>query len=98
MPLVTCGHPDNWYVCDEEVCPDCKKTERDLDNAKESFDMLVKILYSKDEPINPHTLEMVLEDMRAYCGFDSDYPEHLPTVQRVGKDVPMLYELNKELM
>lgn len=97
MALRNYGHPDDWYEYDEPRCPDCIEKENDLDNAKESFDLLVKMLHGK-EMINPHTLAMLLEDIDAYCGFKSDIPAHLPTVQVMAADPMTVYPINKELI
>ena len=88
---------DDWGIpCDAE-CPDCEKTSVSLDNAKESFELLLKMLHGK-EMINPHTLGMLLEDIDAYCGFKCDIPAHLPTVQVVAADPMTVYPVNKELL
>lgn len=97
MPLHNYGDPDNWCEYDAEKCPDCEKTSVSLDNAKESFELLVKMLHGK-EMINPHTLGMLLEDIDAYCGFKSHIPAHLPTVQVVAADPMTVYAVNKELI
>lgn len=82
---------------DQEECPCCVETQKSLDNAEEYFDMLVKMLHSKEQ-INPYTLGNVLEELRAYCGFKTDMPAHLPTVHVVAANPMTLYSINKDLL
>jgi len=88
---------DVMGILDEEQCPCCVETEINLEHAKESFALLIKMLHGK-EMINPHTLGMLIEDIDAYCGFKCDIPMHLPTVQVVAADPMTLYQVNKELI
>jgi hypothetical protein len=88
---------DVYGILDEDVCPCCKKTEDSLDNAKEYFELLIKMLHSK-EMINPHSLAMLLEEIDAYCGFKCAMPAHLPTVQVVAADPMTVYPINRDLI
>lgn len=97
MAVYTRQFIDACGILDEEECPCCTKTQTSLDHAKESFELLVKMLHSK-EMLNPHTLGMLLEDVNAYCGFKADIPAHLPTVQVVAADPMTVYSVNRELL
>ncbi len=83
--------------CDRVEEREYNATMEDYEEAQDRFEDLVKLLYGS-EPINPNTLDSILTDLASSLKVDSALMKHLPTVQRVGKDVPMLYEVSRDLL
>lgn len=97
MALRITRYASDGILCDEWECPSCKNLENDIERVRESYHLLVKLLYSK-EAINPHTLDNIINDMGAYLEADDCIPMHLPTVQPVGCLPEVLYLVNKEMV